>query len=292
MVRSMTGFGRGNIVKDGREYLVEIRTVNHRYLDTSIRMSRAYSYLEGKIREAVNKRLARGKVDISIFIDDYGIRGRSVLLDEGLADLYIDALKKLKQRYSLNDDVSLSLITRIPDILKVRKEDEDEDTVWNELLEALNLSIDSLITMREKEGNQLKNDIMQKAEVLSTLLVKIEERAPAVVVEYKEKLLSRIKELMSDGSVDEGRLELEVALFADRCSIAEEITRFKSHIKQLTQALEAGQSIGRKLDFLVQEMNREVNTIGSKANDLDITKTVVEMKSEIEKIREQIQNIE
>lgn len=292
MIRSMTGFGRGTFSSDGREYLVEIRTVNHRYSDISIRISKAYSYLESKIREELGKKIIRGKVDVNVWIDDYGTRGRTVLLDEGLADLYMNSLKKLKQRYVINEEVSLSLISRFPDVLRVKKEEDDEDVVWSELKQALTQSVDALIVMREKEGAQLKNDILEKTGILNTYVYQIESRAPLVVNEFRNRLHNRIKDILGDTKVDEGRLEVEVALFADRCSIEEEITRLKSHIKQLDHSLEGSQAVGRKLDFLVQEMNREVNTIGSKANDLEITKVVVEAKSEIEKVREQIQNIE
>ncbi len=292
MIRSMTGFGRGTYSLDGREYHVEIKTVNHRYSDISIRISKAYSYLESKIREELGKKIIRGKVDVNVWVDDYGTRGRTVLLDEGLADLYMNSLEKLKQRYAINEEVSLSLISRFPDVLRVKKEEDDEDVVWSELKQALTQSVDALIVMREREGSQLKNDILEKTANLNTYVSQIESRASLVVNEYRTRLNYRVKDILGDTMVDEGRLEVEVALFADRCSIEEEITRLKSHIKQLNHSLEDGQAVGRKLDFLVQEMNREVNTIGSKANDLEITKVVVEAKSEIEKVREQIQNIE
>lgn len=292
MVRSMTGFGRGTSTENGREYLVEIKTVNHRYLDTSIRITRAYSFLENRVRETISKKIVRGKVDISIWIEEFGTSGRTMLLDEGLVNLYIDSLNKIKQKYGINEEISLSLVSRFPDVLKVRKEEDDEETIGRELEKALNEAVASLIQMREREGLQLKNDILEKTQNLLSMVSQIETRAPDVIVEYKTKFKGRIKEHLGDVSMDEGRLEMEVALFADRCSIEEEITRLKSHIKQVKQVLDGGEAVGRKLDFLVQEMNREINTIGSKANDLEITKLVVESKSEIEKIREQIQNIE
>ena len=292
MVKSMTGFGRGMYSKDGREYLVEIKSVNHRYLDTSVRTSRAYGYLEGKIREILIKKISRGKVDINVWIDDFGTNGRTVLLDEGLADLYINALNKIKQKYSVNEEISISLVSRFPDILRVKKEENDEEGIWSELQEALSQAVESMLVMREREGAQLKNDILEKTGNIVALISQVEVRSPMVVCDYRTKLQSRIKDIIGGTQVEEGRLELEIALFADRCSIEEEITRLKSHIKQVEQTLESDQAVGRKLDFLVQEMNREINTIGSKANDLEITKIVVEAKSEIEKIREQIQNIE
>jgi len=292
MITSMTGFGRGIYSNAGKEYLVEIKAVNHRYLDTTVKTSRAYSYLEPKIRELITKQLGRGKIDVNIWIEDYGTDGRTVLVDEGLADLYVDALSKLKERYNANDNITLVLLSRFPDILKVRKDEDDEDAVWNDLKEALKGAVDSLVEMRIKEGNQLKNDIVEKSTIIEANINSIENRAPLVVEEYRTKLNNRIKDLLGDNQFDPTRLEQEIAFFADRCSVDEEITRLRSHIKQLMQTLETDQGIGRKLDFLVQEMNREINTIGSKANDLDIIRYVVEVKSEIEKVREQIQNIE
>lgn len=292
MIKSMTGFGRGTFTNAGKEYLIEIKAVNHRYLDISVKSSRAYGYLEPKIREYVTKLLGRGKIDINIWVEDYGTDGRLVLVDEGLADLYVDALSKLKERYNVGDNITLMLLSRFPDILKVKKDEEDEDAVWNDLQTALKDAIDSLVEMRIKEGNQLKNDIIEKSMNIQSNIDCIEKRAPLVVEEYRTKLNNRIKDLLGDNQVDSNRLEQEIAFFADRCSIDEEITRLRSHVKQLGQALDTEQGVGRKLDFIVQEMNREINTIGSKANDLEITKYVVEVKSEIEKIREQIQNIE
>ncbi|MGE5474474.1 MAG: YicC/YloC family endoribonuclease [Ignavibacteriales bacterium] len=292
MIKSMTGFGRGTFSNGGKEYLVEIKAVNHRYLDTSVKTSRAYGYLEPKIREHITKQLGRGKIDVNIWIEDYGTDGRTVLVDEGLADLYVDALTKLKERYNVSDNITLTLLSRFPDILKVKKDEDDEDAVWNDLQTALKDAINSLVEMRVREGNQLKNDIIEKSAIIETNVNNIEKRAPLVVDEYRIKLNNRIKDLLGDNQVDSARLEQEIALFADRCSVDEEITRLRSHVKQLAQTLDNEQGVGRKLDFLVQEMNREINTIGSKANDLEITKYVVEVKSEIEKIREQIQNIE
>ncbi|MGE5329506.1 MAG: YicC/YloC family endoribonuclease [Deltaproteobacteria bacterium] len=292
MIKSMTGFGRGTYSNGGKEYLVEIKAVNHRYLDTSVKTSRAYGYLEPKIRELVTKQLGRGKIDVNVWIEDYGTDGRTVLIDEGLADLYVSALEKLKERYNVNDNISLVLLSRFPDILKVKKDEDDEEAVWADLQQALKGAVDSLVEMRYKEGNQLKNDIIEKTITIESNIKYIEARAPLVVEEYRTKINNRIKDLLGDNQVDASRLEQEIAFFADRCSVDEEITRLRSHVKQLRQTLETDQGIGRKLDFLVQEMNREINTIGSKANDLEITKYVVEVKSEIEKVREQIQNIE
>lgn len=291
MLRSMTGFGRGNFIVGQREYLCEIRTINHRYCDISIKMPRIYSCLENKIREVINQKIARGKVEVSIWVEDYGTEGRRVQLDEGLVDLYMEAFSLLKQKYNLNDEINLLLISRMPDIFTIKYE-KDEDTVWKEMKQAVDQAIDNLIKMREEEGERLKKDLVEKIATLKKLVNQIEIRAPMVVEDYRNRLQSRIKEILVDFPAEEGRLELEVAIFAERCNIDEELVRLKSHIEQMYKTLEMEQPVGRKLDFLIQEMNREINTIGSKANNLEITKIVVEVKSEIEKIREQIQNLE
>ncbi len=292
MIRSMTGFGRGKSQAGGMECLVEIKTVNHRYSDVYIKIPRQISFLEDKVREVVTKAVSRGKADVFISFDDFSEDSRSILIDEGLAKTYIDTLRLLKNKYELQDDISVSLIAKFPDVLKVEKAEQDEEKIWNLLSEALEGAIDSLINMRKIEGEGLKNCILDRTDYIENIVKEIGIRAPEVVKEYKCKLENRIKELLEQQIVDENRLATEVAIFADRCSIDEELVRLSSHIGQLRETLQAGQSVGRKLDFLIQEMNREINTIGSKANDLNITKFVVEIKSELEKIREQIQNIE
>ncbi len=292
MIKSMTGFGRGKSQADGMECLVEIKTVNHRYSDVYIKIPRQISFLEDKVREVVSKSVSRGKADVFISFDDFSEDSRSILIDEGLAKTYIDTVRLLKDKYELQDDISVSLIAKFPDVLKVEKVEQDEEKIWNLLSEALEGAIDSLINMRKIEGEGLKNCILERTDYIENIVKEIGIRAPEVVKEYKCKLENRIKELLDQQIVDENRMATEVAIFADRCSIDEELVRLSSHIGQLKETLQVGQSVGRKLDFLIQEMNREINTIGSKANDLNITKFVVEIKSELEKIREQIQNIE
>ena len=292
MIRSMTGFGRGKSQADGMEFLVEIKTVNHRYSDVYIKLPRQISFLEDKVREVVSKSVSRGKADVFISLEDFSEDSRSILIDEGLAKTYISTIRLLKDKYDLLDDISVSLIAKFPDVLKVEKVEQDEEKTWKLLNEALNGAIESLINMREIEGEGLKVSIFEKADFIENIVKEIGIRAPEVVKEYKCKLENRIKELMDQQIIDENRMATEVAIFADRCSIDEELVRLTSHISQLRETLKIGQSVGRKLDFLIQEMNREINTIGSKANDLNITKFVVDIKSELEKIREQIQNIE
>jgi uncharacterized protein (TIGR00255 family) len=292
MLKSMTGFGRGEYQDQGRELLVEIKTVNHRYCDIYIKMPRQISFLEDKVREIISKNISRVKIDVFISFENHGEDSRNIIFDEVLAKTYIDALQLLRDKYKLQDDISVSLISRFPDILKIEKPEEDQEQIWLLLKVALENALASLVIMREHEGQELMNNLLERAEYIETVLKGISNRSSSVVKEYKAKLENRIKELMEQQTIDENRLAMEVAIFADRCSIDEEIVTLASHIGQMREALALQQPVGRKLDFLIQEMNREINTIGSKANDLVITKEVVEIKSELEKVREQIQNIE
>jgi uncharacterized protein (TIGR00255 family) len=292
MIKSMTGFGRGEYTRDGKEFTVEIKTVNHRYSDVFIKMPRQISFLEDKVRDQVSKAISRGKIDVFITYYDYGDDSKHVAFDEPLAKAYISAVEALRDQFLLKDDISVSLISKYPDVLKVEQADEDEELLWSMLTVAVENALTSLVTMREHEGERLGHVLQERADYIESLVGDISKRAPEVPKDYKYKLESRIKELLEQQTIDENRIAMEVALFADRCSIDEELVRLGSHISQLRSALSMNQPIGRKLDFLIQEMNREINTIGSKANDLSITQNVVEVKSEIEKIREQIQNIE
>lgn len=293
MVRSMTGFGRGTHSDSGKEFTVEIKSVNHRYIDFYIKLPRQIGFLEEKVREVVSKSIFRGKVDIFISFEDRSDDSRSVTLDEALASAYIQAVEKLKEKYSLKDDLSISLVSRFPDVLRIEKNEDDEDQLWSILSKALELATSSLVQMREKEGNELRSSLLQKADYMEEIISQISNRSPEVVIEYKQKLENRIKELLNQQTIDENRIAMEVAIFADRCGIDEELVRLGSHLIQLRDILSIkNQPVGRKLDFLVQEINREINTIGSKSNDIIITKNVLELKSESEKIREQIQNIE
>ena len=292
MIKSMTGFGRGEVSQDGKEFTVEIKTVNHRYSDVFIKMPRQISFLEDKVRELVGKTVSRGKIDVFVSYYNYSEDSKHVSFDESLAKAYISAVETLRDKYGLTDDITVSLISKYPDILKVEQEEEDEELLWSLLRDATVKALDALVRMREIEGEGLKNVLLERADYIESIIGEINKRAPEVPKDYKLKLSARIKDLLDQQVVDENRLAPEVAIFADRCSIDEELVRLASHISQLRDAFTLSVPIGRKLDFLVQEMNREINTIGSKANDLSITKNVVEIKSEIEKIREQIQNIE
>lgn len=292
MLKSMTGYGRGEIREDGTRFLVELKTVNHKYSDVYIKLPRQLMFFEDKVVEAVKSRVSRGKADVFVTFENYGKDAKQVLPDKQLAEAYINACRMLSSEYGLEDDTSVSLISGFPDVLRVEKAPEDEQRIWKMLETALNTAIDSLIEMRTVEGEKLVADVLEKLDILTDYTEKISKRAPFVVTEYKDKLTARIKELQNQQAVDESRLATEVAFFADRCDINEEIVRLRSHIKQTRSCLNMNEPVGKKLDFLVQELNREINTIGSKANDLDITRNVLEVKTVIDQIREQVQNIE
>lgn len=289
----MTGFGRSEYCDGKRNIIVEIKSVNHRYNDISIRMPKKYSFTEEKIKAAIKKVVKRGKVDVSIIIENLSDSDSSVELNTDLARQYYNSLNVLKNEFQLDQEISVSLLASMPDVLKLKPDINDEDEILKNILVPVEDASNKLNTMRGMEGKKLAEDINSRSQKISDHVKEIEKRAPNVVVEYKEKLQERIGELLGEHAVlDEERLALETAVFADKCSIAEELVRLDSHIHQLEKNVQNNEPSGRKLDFLVQEMNREINTIGSKANDLEITNFVVDIKSEIEKIREQIQNIE
>lgn len=292
MIKSMTGFGRGNIDQDGRSFTVEIKSVNHRYCDLNIKMPKSLLSLEDRIRKTIQEKVNRGKVDVFITQNNYEKQGAKVVLDEKLADSYVECLNKIKERYDIKEGISLALISRFPDVVNLKQEEEDVESLWNVLSLPLKDAVNLLVDMRTREGLKLEKNILLKCDYIKSLLDKIEEKSPLVVKEYKEKLDERLKELLGEYQVDENRVAVEVALFADKSAIDEEIVRLNSHLVQLKETFDLNEAVGRKLDFIIQEMNREVNTIGSKANDLEVTNIVLNIKNEIEKIREQIQNIE
>ncbi|CEN91614.1 YicC-like domain-containing protein [[Clostridium] sordellii] len=293
MAISMTGFGRGEYKNDNYHFIVECRTINHKYVDINVRLPRKISFLEDKIRNIVKDYVKRGRVDLYIKLDLIGSEDVNLKFDEKLASQYVNILNNIKSTFDLNDDITVMNIAKFPDIIKCEEKEEDADLLWGMLKLALAESLKNLKEMRCEEGIKLSNDIDTRCDLLKDYIEDVEKYSYNVVNEYKEKLNSRIAEILENPSlVDENRLAQEVAIYADKCSITEEIVRFKSHITQLKKAIHKDESIGRKIDFLIQEMNRETNTIGSKSSDLNITNLVVEIKSELEKIREQIQNIE
>ncbi|HOQ15902.1 MAG: YicC family protein [Epulopiscium sp.] len=292
MIRSMTGYGQGKLISDDRKFTVEIRSVNHRYNDINVRLPRTLNYLEDKIRTFIKERVSRGKIDVFVSFETTSKDDFEVYLNENLLDAYLEQLNIIKNKSTVIDDISVSLLARFPEVIIVNKKEDDKDILWQLLEEALKEAFNDFLAMREKEGENLKEDLLAKLKVCENYLAKIKERSPNLAEEYKNKLEKRLQELLPDHSIDENRLAMEIAIFADHCSIDEEIVRLESHINQFRNILNHEEIVGRKLDFLVQEMNREVNTIGSKANDLQISQSVIELKSEIEKIREQIQNLE
>ncbi|MBE6793047.1 MAG: YicC family protein [Ruminococcaceae bacterium] len=292
MIRSMTGFGRAERVTEGMSVTVEIRSVNHRYFEFSSRTPRAYGYLDEKLKNYLQSCISRGKVDVNLWIETVDRPGSEVLINHSLAESYVKALKELAERYDLRDDVTAGSLARYPDILTVHHEPEDEELVWNIVRSVTDEALAAFVAMREREGAKLREDVLSRAETILENVTFIEERSPKTVKEHMDKVEARMRELLNGAAVDEQRLLTEAAVYADKIAVAEETVRLRSHFEQLVQLMNSSDSIGRKLDFLVQEINRETNTIGSKSGDLSITRKVVDIKAEIEKIREQIQNIE
>jgi uncharacterized protein (TIGR00255 family) len=292
MVNSMTGYGRGEQVTKDARVTVEVRSVNHRYKDISIKMPRCLSFLEERVREYVQQRISRGRVDVYVSFELLEDKGVEIKLDKELALIYLNAVNEIKAITGIDDKVSLDLIAAFPDVITTRKVEPDEEKTWEQLSGALEQAIEVMLEMRKREGQNLCKDILSKLELINEGLQRIKERAALVVFEYQQKLEKRIEEMTKDIELDRDRLCQEVVIFADRSNIDEEIVRLSSHISQTNSTLARGGIIGRKLDFLVQEMHREINTIGSKSTDLDISLNVVEIKTELEKVREQVQNIE
>lgn len=292
MIRSMTGFGRGQEIVDGWSIVVEIKSVNHRYFEYASRLPRGYAFLDDKLKTLLQQRISRGKVDVYVQIQALESAGSEVLVDHGLAESYLKALRELVERYKVREDVSASVLSRYPDVLTVRQAQVDEDAVWNAVRQVAEMALDRFVAMRELEGARMREDVLARAATIRKAVAVVEERSPETVREHMEKVEARIRDLLAGVPVDEARLLNEAAVYADKVAVAEETVRLCSHLDQLEQMLDSGEAIGRKLDFLVQEINRETNTIGSKCSDLSLTRIVVDIKAEIEKIREQIQNIE
>lgn len=292
MIRSMTGYGRGENFANDRKFTVEIKSVNHRYNDISIKLPRSMNPLEDKIKKFLMKEIFRGKTDVYINFETMAEDDVNIKFNQALADAYYEKLKIIGERYSASTDDLMGIIARFPDIITSEKVQEDEDVLWDTLLPALEEALRKFLTMRTVEGEALKKDLLLKNDKIAVLVKNIKERADLVAEDYRTRLLQRISDVLGEVEIDEQRILTEVTVYADRGCIDEEITRLESHIVQLSSILEDGGIVGRKLDFLIQEMNREANTIASKSNDIFITNTTIELKSEIEKIREQVQNIE
>ena len=292
MIKSMTGYGRAAGIADGMTVTVEIKSVNHRFYEFSARVPRGYSFLEEKLKSFVQQRVSRGKVECFVQIENEETQDGVVSINESLAAGYYAAIQQLCETYGLKASDNVELLASHPDIFNVKKPPADEDKIWNAVQGVAQEALDSFIRMRQIEGEKLKADVLSRAQAILDDVSFVEARSPQTVMEYNEKLKARLKELLGDAAVDEQRLLTEAAIYADKSAVAEETVRLRSHIDQLHAFFEAAEPVGRKLDFLVQEINREANTIGSKASDIDIAKHVINIKSEVEKIREQIQNIE
>ena len=291
MIKSMTGYGKANISKNLREYQVEVKSVNHRYLDVSVKMPRSLSYLEEEIKKAVSAKVTRGKVDVFITFNNNSLEGREIKINTEIARMYIKELRDLAESEGIVADIPVTEISKLPDVLTIQN-NQDDETIKNELLEVTNKAIENLVGMRQVEGEKIAQDLLARIQEIEEKVKKISSLSTGLIDEYVVKLNTRIKELLQDQEIDEARLAQEVVIYADKCSIEEEVTRLNSHIYQFRELLNTNEAVGKKLDFMIQEMNRETNTIGSKANNLEITNEVINMKTQLENIREQVQNIE
>ena len=292
MIKSMTGFGRCEIQKESRKFTVELKSVNHRYLDVNIRMPKKLNFFETAIRTLLKSYANRGKIDIFITYEDISQAQVSVKYNAALAAEYLKYLRQMEEEFGLENDVRVSTLSRYPEVFTMEEQSEDEDELWNGLKEALEGAFGQFVETRKAEGENLKKDILSKLDSLEKEIVFVAERSPQIVAEYRAKLEDKMKELLADTQIEDSRIAAEVILFADKICTDEEVVRLKSHIQHMRNTLEEKEGIGRKLDFIAQEMNREANTILSKANDLEVSNHAITLKTEIEKIREQIQNIE
>lgn len=292
MLKSMTGYGRSQQILDGRDILVEIKSVNHRYFEFNARVPRGYGYLEERIKTLIGKAVSRGKIDVGVTVCSAVGKDAQICVNMELARGYVSALREIKDELMLLDNLSLEAISRVPDIFVVSKIADDEETICREVCTVAMLALESFINMREVEGNRMYTDICTRLDSVEGCVAEVERLSPKSIADYKTRLEAKLVEVLKDAKYEDQRILTEVALFAEKIAVDEETVRLKSHLAQFKTLLMAQESVGRKLDFLVQEINREINTIGSKCQDLEVTGIVVEMKSEIEKIREQIQNIE
>lgn len=291
MIKSMTGYGRAKLSKDDREYQIEIKSVNHRYLDISVRIPKQLSYLEETMKKEIAKKVKRGKIDVFVTFENNSLEGKEIKINTELAKAYIDELKKLAEKENILSDIQVTEISKYPDVLNIQSSQDDEK-ITKEVLETITIATDNLVQMRETEGNKISEDLLKRLNTINKKVEEIAKLSTGLIEEYVVKLEERIKEILKNQEIDKTRLAQEVVIYADKCSIEEEVTRLNSHISQFKNLLNSNEAIGKKIDFIIQEMNRETNTIGSKANNLEITNGVIDIKTEIENIREQVQNIE
>lgn len=292
MIKSMTGFGRCETAENNRKFTVEMKSVNHRYLDVNIKMPKKLNFFESAIRSELKKYISRGKVDLFVSYEDFSESNTNVRYNQDVAQEYLKYLRQMVRDFGLEDDIRVSTLSKYPEVFTMEEQNVDEEELWKELQKAVDGAAEMFVQTRITEGEHLRDDLVEKLDGMLKLVAFISERSPQMLREYREKLEEKVRELLGDTTVDESRLVTEVTVFADKVCVDEEIVRLRSHIETTRNALLEGGSIGRKLDFIAQEMNREANTILSKANDLEISNCAIELKTEIEKVREQIQNIE
>lgn len=292
MIKSMTGYGRAEEIIDGMSICVEFKSVNHRYFEFYAKVPRIYGFLEEKLKAFTNSLVSRGKVECYVSVDNLEETETEIIVNHSLAKGYYDAVVQLSEQLGIDGEITAASISRYPDVITLHKAADDEEKIWNAVKQVAAKAVEKFVEMRTVEGERLKADVLSRADYIIECVEFVEERSPQTVKEYNDKLVARIKELIGDASVDEQRLLNEAAIFADKIAVAEETVRLRSHIDQLRVFMDSDEAIGRKLDFLVQEINREANTIGSKAQDVEIAGKVIAIKAEVEKIREQIQNIE
>ena len=288
----MTGYGSASVLYENREITAEIRSVNNRYLDCSVKLPRSFSFAEDAVKQTVKQYISRGKVDVFLTVASRDGENTKITVNRTVLEGYLAAFRQISEEYGVQNDVTVSALSRLPDLFVAEKAEEDEDELLSQILSAVTQALAKFNAMREKEGAALAADLRAKGEGILEMVARVEQRSPVTLAEYRERLTAKMQEVLSSVTVDEGRILQEAAIYADRIAVDEETVRLRSHLAQMDTMLSEGGPIGRKLDFLMQEMNRETNTIGSKGNDLEQARTVVEMKSELEKIREQIQNIE
>lgn len=288
----MTGYGRNEAVIDGKKIYCEIKSVNHRYSDYSIKVPRGMGFLEDKVKKLAGEKISRGKVDIFVGVEYCETADRKIYLNKELAKEYMTALTQMRDELGLRDDISVMNMARLPDIFRAERMEEDEDRLWEAVSAVVSSALEEFTAMREREGERIEKDLAARVEYMRSVAAKIEKRSPETVEEYKNRLYAKIKEVLEDREADEARILTEVAIFADKVAVNEETVRLCSHFDEFYEIISSDEPAGRRLDFLIQEINREINTTGSKANDIEIARYVVELKGETEKLREQVQNIE
>ena len=292
MIKSMTGYGRAKEIFGAREITVEVRSVNNKFLDVSVKIPRSYIFAEDAVKACVQKSSTRGKTDVFVTVKDGEKHNVSIGINRPILEGYLAAFKVMYEQYGISNNISATEMAELPDVITVTEEEEDLEQLQNQICSVVERALSEHKAMREKEGEKLFEDIAERLSTVETLVSHVEERSPQIVEEYREKLLVRMKEVLGSVGIDESRILTEAAIFADKIAVAEETVRLRSHISQMRQMIDSETPVGRKMDFLIQEMNREANTIGSKGNDIEIARIVVEIKSEIEKMREQVQNVE